>query len=129
MKKLENINFSKFEDEFGNLKEEFDVIVYTKLSNGEWVEDKKTTSGRSYYIEDNRLYYRSGDTLLPLNMDFNSKTCGACYQIGDVIQDKRKITNNEILFETKLDTKIKLLGRYSLLYAKRSKWNVGSKVW
>lgn len=95
---LNNVDFSQFEDNFGNVIKQFKVIRYEKYSNGEWKEEKKIDSGRSYFIIDEQLYSRCDDSLLPMNMDFDSKTCGACYQIAEEIIDTRKITNNEILF-------------------------------
>lgn len=103
MKNLDQVNFKKFEDEFGNLKNEFEVIQYEKYSDGQWVEVKRFESGRGHYILDDQLYFRLDYTLIPLNMDFNSETCGACYKIGKTIENKKKITGNEILFICKFN--------------------------
>jgi hypothetical protein len=90
---------NQVEDEFGNIKQEFEVIEYHKLSNDEWIVYKRFESGRSYYAIEEQIYYSTGDnTLVKLNMDFNSKTCGACYTVGNQITNKRKITGNEVLF-------------------------------
>jgi hypothetical protein len=34
-------------------------------------------------------------------MNFDSKTCGSCYKIGNEITDRRLTTGNEVLFESK----------------------------
>ena len=91
------INFNQFEDQFGNLKEEFEIISYAKLSNGEWTEDRRYKSSRSYYVIDGQIYYKSNKSFIKLNMDFNSETCGVCYQVGEKITNERKITGNDIL--------------------------------
>lgn len=85
-------------DEFENLKNEYEIIQYDKRSNGEWVENRRFESGRGHHVIDGQIYYVCGDSLIELNMDFNSKTCGACYAVGKRIDDKVKITGNEILF-------------------------------
>ncbi|MFB0831526.1 hypothetical protein ACEU2D_18225 [Brevibacillus laterosporus] len=100
------IDKTQFEDEFGNLKEEFEVIVYNKLANDEWVEDRRFTSGRSHFLIDGQLYYKVGSSLISLNMDFESETCGACYQVGGRIENKRKITGNKNLFTCNLSSGI-----------------------
>jgi hypothetical protein len=111
MNDIKNVNFDKFEDEFGNLLNEFEVIKYEKYSNGEWKETERKPSGRNTYIVEGQLYFRLDNSLIALNMDFNSKTCGACYQIGKTIEDKKKISGNEILFTCKANT-----GNMLLLY-------------
>jgi hypothetical protein len=98
---LKNVDFSQFQDEFGNLIKKFEVVVYFKNSDGEWVEDRRFESGRSYYIVDGQLYNKCCKSLLPLNMDFDSETCGACYQIVEEVKETKKITNNEVLFTCK----------------------------
>jgi hypothetical protein len=102
MNKLENVNFRKFEDEFDNLLHEFEVVKYEKMANDEWVEHSRFESGRSEYIVDGQLYFRLDNALISLNMDFNSPTCGACYQIGKTIENKRKIIGNEVLLKNNL---------------------------
>lgn len=95
--KLEYVNFKKFEDEFGNLLKEFEVIQYYKLSDGTWSEASRTPSTRQYYEVDGQLYFKSGNSLIPMNMDFDSENCGACYKIGNEIVNHRKITGNFVL--------------------------------
>lgn len=94
-----HINMSMFVDEFGNLLKEFEVIQYEKLSTGEWVESSRIASGRTYFEIEGKLYNKLGSSSFPLNMDFESKNCGACYAIGNEIVNDRKITGNYILGE------------------------------
>ncbi|MFJ3388797.1 hypothetical protein [Lysinibacillus sp. NPDC086135] len=98
---MTNINFNQFEDEFGNVIQEFEVIKYEKYADGEWVEVERRESGRTYFNVDGKLYYRTGNSSFPLNMDFNSSTCGACFVIGENIYGKKKITSNLELFTIK----------------------------
>lgn len=95
---MRNVNFNLFEDEFGNIIREFGVIKYEKRSDNTWVEVQRYESGRSHYVIEDQLYYRSDDILIKLNMDFNNPTCGACYVIGEEIKNKKKITGNHKLF-------------------------------
>ena len=92
------VDFSQFEDAFGNLKRQFEVIRYDKYADGTWVEEKRHESGRSYYEMDGQLYYRIDNSGIALNMDFDSETCHACYKIGKEITDYKKITGDSILF-------------------------------
>lgn len=119
MEIINNVDFSKFNDSFGNLIKEFEVIIYNKYADGEWVEERRVKSSRNYYIVDGHLYNRYNNSLLPLNMDFDSSTCGACYQIGKEIINNRKITGNEILFTEKciIDGKIKGLSLHKQSYS------------
>jgi hypothetical protein len=41
METLKNATATKFEDEFGNIIQEFEVIEYDKRVNGEWIEEKR----------------------------------------------------------------------------------------
>lgn len=95
---MTNVNFNHFEDEFGNIKQEFEVIKYEKYANGEWVEVERRESGRTYYNVDGKLLNRIDNSSITLNTDFNSETCGACYVIGEEIKNKKKITGNHQLF-------------------------------
>jgi hypothetical protein len=95
-----NFDKNQFEDKFGNLKYEFEVIVYNKNINEEWVEDKRFNSGKSYYIVDSNIYCLIDNTLIKLNSDFDSESCGACYMAGEEIKGQKKIVNNEILFKS-----------------------------
>jgi hypothetical protein len=97
MNNINNVNFKIFEDELGNLKQEFEVIVYYKNTDGKWNEHERFESGRNYYVLNGQLYYRCNNSLLPMNMDFNNESCGACYVIGEEANNV-KITGNEILF-------------------------------
>jgi hypothetical protein len=106
--RIENVNFKQFHDEYGNLKKEFEVIKYDKRSNGEWVEESRFQSGRGWYEVDGRLYFRSDNSLIETNTDFDSKKCGVCYKIGNEVMNRRLITGNEVLFESKLNNRFML---------------------
>ena len=114
MTNIKNVNFEKFADEYGNLLKEFEVIKYFKCADGQWKEAERYGSDRDTYEVDGQLYFRSDDTLIMLNMDFDSKTCGACYQIGNLIKNNKKITGNEILFTCKI------VSNYTLSFHKQS---------
>ncbi|MCC0705151.1 hypothetical protein IC213_19010 [Clostridioides sp. ES-S-0049-02] len=117
--KLRSVNFKQFEDKFGNLIKEYEIIKYCKHSNGKWVEDMRFNSSRNYYIIDNNLYHRINDSLFLCNMDFNSCICGACYQIGKIIENNKKIIENKILFTEvcKLDNQLLMLSLYKQSYS------------
>lgn len=102
-KNINNVNFNQFYDELGNLKDEqnFEVIVYYKNTNNEWIENERRESCANYFIVDNKLYYRGNKALLSMNMDFDSVDCGACYQIGKFFENNHKIIGNQILFVCK----------------------------
>lgn len=95
---MTNINFKQFEDKFGNLIQEFEVIKYEKYANDTWMEIERRESGLTYYNVDGKLYYRhNSNSSFELNMDFSSPNCEVCYVIGKPIEGKRKITGNYIL--------------------------------
>ena len=114
---LKNINFKQFNDEFGNIKQQFEVIRYDKRSNGEWIEEERRNSGSSYYIIDGQLYCKCDNSLLPMNMNFKSETCGACFQIGKEVINNHKIINNEILFTCKNELTEKCLSLHKQSYS------------
>lgn len=90
-------------DELGNDRHAFEVKVYEKNALGRWnLAESSNTLGRHYVVlpdsnGDQQLYSRAGDTLIPLNSDFNDPTCGRCYVIGDELPVTHKITGNAIL--------------------------------
>ena len=101
MEKINNVNFKKFEDKYGNLLNEYEIIVYYKDSDGKWNEEKRFNSGRGWYVIEGILYYRMNKNLSSVNMDFDSKTCGACYKIGNKITNDYKIIGRDVLFTCK----------------------------
>ncbi|MNW54714.1 hypothetical protein D3C74_323290 [compost metagenome] len=119
MVEIEKINLTLFEDEFGNVIQEFEVIEYDKRADGEWTEENRHKSGRSYYNVDGQLYYRYSSGIIKLNMDFSSESCGRCFVIGESIISEKKITGNTELFAIKLN----LLGTKFL---KRQDYSDGS---
>ncbi|MNH75582.1 hypothetical protein D3C73_278260 [compost metagenome] len=102
MQTIEKIDFSKFQDDFGNVIQEFEVVEFDKRSNGEWVEEKRHGSGRQYYNVEGQLYLKYSGGCIKLNMDFDSETCGRCFKIGAIIENPRKIIGNDTLFNIRL---------------------------
>lgn len=101
----ENLRFSdykkRFYDEYGNRINNYVISFFTKKSNGEWVkeEERKTHSGDDYVI-DRKIYFKCNDTLIPYNMDFESKDCGRCATIiGEDTEEYKKITGNELIMD------------------------------
>lgn len=89
-------------DEFGNRKNAHEIARYYKRSDGIWHEQERySTLGGSTYVIDDKIYFKCNDSLIPMNMDFDSKTCGACEQIIKEIPITHKITGNEILLKFK----------------------------
>ena len=95
---IKYVDFKKFNDEFGNLLNVYEIILYEKRSNGDWVKKETFLSGRSYFLIDGKIYHRLDNGLFELNMDFDSASCGACYQVGEEVTNTIKITGNQILF-------------------------------
>lgn len=96
------LNFNEYRnvlfDDFGNLKRVFEIARYEKYADETWREtDRFTTLGCSTFVIDNQIYFRCDDSLLPVNMDFGNKTCGACEQIIKEVPVSHKIIGNEIL--------------------------------
>lgn len=91
-----------FYDEFGNRINNFIIEKYYKTNNGWFIESYCTTHHGSDYVVDGKLYFESNGSLIPLNMDFDSLDCGACYKIvGEDKTQYRKIVANEYLCENK----------------------------
>ncbi|MBQ8248103.1 MAG: hypothetical protein IJZ42_13325 [Lachnospiraceae bacterium] len=91
-------------DEFGNRRTGHEILVYDKCSDGSWQlnESEKIDTLAGYYFvldveNEKKIYYRVNDSMLPMNMDFNSPDCHRCYVIGNEIPVTHKITGNEVL--------------------------------
>lgn len=90
-------------DEFGNPRKAFEIKIYDKNSLGEWhMTETACTNGSVFYAlpdTNGKLvpYHRVNDTLLPLNTDFNSPSCGRCYEVGEEVPVVHKIVGNAIL--------------------------------
>lgn len=93
-------------DEFGNRRVGRQIVVFDKGSDGLWhhnESEKLDTLSGFFHVLDvdgkKKIYQKVNDSLLPLNMDFNSPDCGRCYKIGGEIPLDHKITGNEVLAE------------------------------
>lgn len=76
------------------------VEYYEKNSNGEWVKRREAEEKSKCFVIDGKLYewFVGDDSLMPLNMDFNSPTCHACHKVVGERTDFVRITGNEILY-------------------------------
>lgn len=105
-----NVKFTDVEhilfDDLGNPRRAFEIQIYDKNSLGEWnqVETVCTNGSIFYAVPDANgtlvPYHRCNDTLLPLNTDFNSPSCGRCYVVGKEIPVVHKVVGNEVLSRT-----------------------------
>jgi hypothetical protein len=87
-------------DELGNRRKSYKIARYEKDVDGSWHKvEEKTTSYGSTFVINNKIYFKVDDSLIPVNMDFNNSTCGACEQIIGEVPIGRKITKNEIMFQ------------------------------
>ena len=96
------LNYSEFRnqffDKFGNRKNNYIIEKYCKSTNGWILEETIKTYNGCYYVVNNKCYFECNNSLIPLNMDFESKDCGAVYKIvGKDITKYRKIIGNEYL--------------------------------
>ena len=87
-----------FFDEFGNRINNFIIEKYYKSSHVWTLEETMKTHYGDYYVVDNKCYFKCNGSLIPLNMDFESKDCGAAYKIvGKDTAEYQKIIGNEYL--------------------------------
>jgi hypothetical protein len=86
-------------DKFGNRVDKYVVEKYYKNGNNTWVlEETIKTEAGSYFVVDEKFYFGCNGFLIPLNMDFNSENCNACYKIaGKDVTDYKMIIGNECL--------------------------------
>lgn len=79
------------------------IDVYDKRANGEWVLHHQEDSDHGYFdvIDDKVIYWhnKSANSFSYANMDFNSPTCGRCFQINGTYQKDRYKVSDEILME------------------------------
>lgn len=86
-------------DFFGNRRRVHMIAHYERYSGGEWRETERfTTDAGTTFVIDDKIYFNCGDNLNPMNMDFNSPTCGACERIIGEVYILHAITNNENLY-------------------------------
>lgn len=97
------LNFNEYKrnfyDKFGNCINNYWIEKYYKNSNNEWIlEETYTTNVGAYYVVNDKIYLECNNSLIPLNMDFNSKDCYACYKIkGEDTTEYINIISNEYL--------------------------------
>jgi len=92
---------SQIFDQLGNRINNYIVEKYFR-NGDQWdlADTIKTHSGWCYVIDD-RCYFECNGSLVPLNMDFESKTCGIAYKIKAKDQTEYvTITGNEYLCES-----------------------------
>lgn len=65
--------------ELSKQKDTFIIKRYDKRNTGEWILESERKNSLLYYLIAGKLYYRCKDTLIALNMDFESSHYGACY--------------------------------------------------
>jgi len=88
-----------FFDKFGNRLNNYIVEMYYK-DNGIWhLERTIKTHVGEYFVVDGKFYFLgNNDNLIPLNMDFESEDCRACYVVvGEDTAEYIKIVGNEYL--------------------------------
>lgn len=97
------ISFSEhkheFYDSFGNRINNYIVEKYYKSGERWNLEETLKTNAGSYFVVNDKFYFLgNNDSLIPLNMDFESKDCGACYKVvGEDTENYVKIIGNEYL--------------------------------
>jgi hypothetical protein len=87
-------------DEFGNRISIPVVEYYEKNSLGEWVKSREAEEKHNNFVINGQLYqwYVGDDCLMPLNMDFDSLSCHACYKVVGEVTEFKRITGNTILY-------------------------------
>lgn len=88
-----------FYDEFGNRTNNYIIEKYYKNKNNDWIlEETIKTNAGSYFVVDEKLYFECNGSLLPLNSDFESESCGVCYKVvGKDTTEYKRIICNEYL--------------------------------
>lgn len=84
-------------DEFGNRRSKPITEKYEKYADGKWHKDEAWRGGNIYVI-DGKIYEKYNDSLMPLNMDFNSSSCHACWKLIEEITEFKRITGNKNLY-------------------------------
>ncbi len=89
-------------DEFGNRTINVITERYEKGSDKQWYKDESWKADNSnIFVIGGQLYerYVGDESLMPLNMDFNSSTCGVYWKlIKEEKNTEIKITNNEKIY-------------------------------
>lgn len=87
-------------DKFGNRISIPIVEYYEKNSCGEWIKCQEAEEKHNNFVIDGQLYqfYVGDDSLMPLNMDFDSTSCHACYKVVGEVTEFLRVTGNTILY-------------------------------
>lgn len=93
--------YNKLFDKFGNRYNKVIVEEYQRNSAREWVKVTHYNSSESYCLLDGKLYWRSGDGLMPCETDFNNESLNVYWKVVEIVTDFKRITGNTILFENK----------------------------
>lgn len=87
-------------DSFGNRTHNYEIVRYEKCSDKTWHEiERRETRGTDTFVLNDKIYFRCNDSLIPMNMDFNNATCGACERIEKEIPVGKTVTGNAILLQ------------------------------
>lgn len=121
-RKKTDLRFSDYErlfyDEFGNRINNYIIERFEKNSANKWVKVKEfsthcgntfVVNGKIYWASTGQGRNRTYETLIAVNMDPKSLTCGAYERIkGPDLTEYVKISGNEILFTTSIPSFYKL---------------------
>lgn len=78
----EEVNIASAFNENLTYKTRYKVNIFEKYSSNQWVLEKQVDGDSKHFLFEGKLYdLLDNKTLLPLNMDFDSETCGRCYQV------------------------------------------------
>lgn len=88
-----------FYDEFGNRINNYIIEKYYKSGNNDWIlEETIKTNAGSYFVVDGKPYFECNGSLIPLNTDFESESCHACYKVvGEDTTEYIRVVGNEYL--------------------------------
>lgn len=97
--KLRYVDYKdSFYDEFGNRTNNYIVEKYYKSGDNWKLEETIKTNEGSYFVVEGKFYFECNGSLIPLNMNFESENCGACYKIvGKDATEYRRIIGNRYL--------------------------------
>lgn len=96
-------------DSLGNPRHIYNIEQYEKNADDKWILRETFPTE---FVLNGKIYFSCNEHLIPLNMDFDSPTCGACYRISGEKTGYIKITSNTTLFSSELG----IPGTYTLLY-------------
>lgn len=85
-------------DDFGNRNNELVVEEYFRNSTREWIKNTCYNSSINCYLVDGKLYNRYGNSLMPLETDFNNEKLNVCWKVIEIRTDFVRITGNKILY-------------------------------